>query len=69
MDKPFVIVNVTCVIMAPENKNPMTLRSWERLKITPFTSESQNWNLQNVFEGRPFHVLIIKRFSQKKLDI
>lgn len=55
MDKPFVIV--ICVIMASrEKKNPMTLRSWERLKITPFTSESQNWNLQNIFEGRPFRI-------------
>lgn len=49
----------------PENKNPMTLRSWERLKITPFTSESQNWNLRNVFEGRPFHIEIIKSFLRK----
>lgn len=29
-----------------ENKNPMTLRAWERSKITRFTNESQKWNLR-----------------------
>lgn len=29
-----------------ENKNPMTLGAWERLKITCFTNESQKWNLR-----------------------
>lgn len=46
MDDTFVIANVICVIVVQENKNPMTLRAWERLKITCFVNESQKWNLR-----------------------